>query len=250
VVVGQQDPNPEVNGKGIEFLQVNRVEVVTGIEDEACRWINLRFNAHFEKQRPYIILKWAQSADGFIDPTRANGEKGSIAISSAASRALVQQWRKEEMGIVVGRQTVSVDNPRLTFHADNHHSPIRFVIDPQLQLQPYTQYHIGQCPPNTVVVYKDNQHIDQLPEGMIALPYSNHAIETVLQYCFENGITSILVEGGGHTLQTFIDQDCWDEARIFESPHLLGQGTAAPVWSEKLSEQQTIGDDQLKIYYR
>ncbi len=250
VVVGQQDPNPKVNGKGIEFLRANGVEVVIGIEEKACRWMNRRFNAHFEKQRPYIILKWAQSADGFIDPARTNGEKGSIAISSAASRYLVQQWRKEEMAILVGRRTVSVDNPRLTFHADNSQSPIRFVIDPQLQLQPYTQYHIGHCPPNTVVVCKDNQHIDQLPEGMTALPYSNHAIEIILQYCFVNGITSILVEGGGHTLQTFIDQNCWDEARIFESPQLLGQGTAAPVWKAESHELQNIGDDQLKIYYR
>lgn len=250
VVIGQRDPNPKVDGKGIAYLHEHGVNVTTGIQEETCRWMNLRFNTFFEKERPFIILKWAQSADGFMDPLRNQGQKGSIAISGEASRAKVQQWRKEEMAILVGRNTIATDNPRLTVHDDITASPLRIVLDPQGQLQPYDQWHIGQCPPGSIVVHQDNQKIHELPFGMTALPYHNDAFKGIFAYARQHAITSLLVEGGANTLQYLIDNNLWDEARVFVAPHSLHAGLAAPLINQKPKTTEVSGVDQLNFYYR
>lgn len=250
VVIGQLDPNPKVNGKGIAYLREHGVNVTSGIQEAACRWMNRRFNTFFEKERPYIILKWAQSADGFMDPSRVQGQKGSIAISSEESRAKVQQWRKEEMAILVGRNTIQMDNPRLTVHDDIIASPLRIVLDPQGQLQPYDQWHIGQCPPNTIVVHQDNHKILELPSGMTALPYHDDAFKDIFAYLRQHEVTSILVEGGALTLQYLIENNLWDEARVFVAPHYLHAGLTAPSMNQKPKTTEASGVDQLNFYYR
>lgn len=250
VVIGQLDPNPKVNGKGIAYLREHGVNVTSGIQEAACRWMNRRFNTFFEKERPYIILKWAQSADGFMDPSRVQGQKGSIAISSEESRAKVQQWRKEEMAILVGRNTIHMDNPRLTVHDDIIASPLRIVLDPQGLLHPYDQWHIGQCPPNTIVVHQDNHKILELPSGMTALPYHEDAFKAIFAYSRQHEVTSILVEGGAHTLQYLIENNLWDEARVFVAPHSLHAGLTAPAMNQKPKTTEASGVDQLNFYYR
>lgn len=250
VVIGQRDPNPKVNGQGIAFLEQNGIEVIVGIQEEACRWMNRRFNTFFEKKRPYILLKWAQSSDGFIDPIRKNGEKGSINISCAESRAKVQQWRKEEMAILVGKNTVVMDNPKLTVHDDLDASPIRIIMDSKGQLQPYDQWNIGQCPPETWVVHQDNFPIAALPKGMSALPYQDDAFASIFQWAVQNGITSLLVEGGSKTLEHLIARDLWDEARIFTSTQTLNGGITSPTINGLPSITEMSGSDQLNIYHR
>ena len=213
VVIGAQDPFSEVNGKGIELLRMKGVAVESGVLVDQCRFLNRRFYTFHEKKRPYIILKWAQTKDGFMDIPREMGEKGTFWITQPETKKLTHQWRSEEMGILVGRKTIETDNPELTNRMAEGENPIRIVLDPEARLHP--QYSVFNNQSQTI-----HLTTKELPD---------YTISNILEYLFKEGINSVIIEGGKITLQKFIDANLWDEARVLVGNAKLENGLRAPI---------------------
>lgn len=223
VYVGCSDSYKEVAGRGIARLRAAGVKVVTCVLEQACRWGNRRFFTRQEYNRPYIILKWAQSADGYIAPPR--GQR--VMLSHPAAQKMVHQMRSEESAILVGYQTAILDNPELNNRLWTGPSPTRMVIDPQLHLP--QSLKLFQPPGKTIIF----NYLREKEQGHLQwkkiLPGASLAREVVPQ-CTH--ITSLLVEGGRKTLQDFIDSGLWDEAFLIHTPAVLGTGTPAPQLQE------------------
>ena len=250
VVVGQNDPFEKVNGKGIQHLRSKGVKVEIGILEEECRTLNKRFNTFHEQKRPYVILKWAQSADGFIDAIRTDHERRSVAISGMSSRTLSHQWRTEEMGIVVGRGTVEKDNPQLNVRWVEGDAPIRIVIDPHLKSLHFSDSHIFDGSQPTLFFHTNQSphlSIPQLEWIQLEAPLN---WESIFQVLYRHNITSILVEGGAMTLQSLIQAQWWDEARVFVAPIYLHEGIAAPLLNASPHHSESIAQDTLFYYYQ
>ena len=222
VRIGCLDPNPMVNGQGLKRLMEAGVDVQVGMLERECTWVNRRFFTFYKEKRPFIILKWAQSKDGFI------GRVGSarIKISNPVSDRLVHQWRGEEMGIMVGSQTVLADNPQLTTRLSGNKNPVRIVLDRELMLD--RSWKIFNEESDTIIFNlktssrDGNIHWIKLDQNEATLPQ-------ILAQLYRLNILSVLVEGGGILLQHFIDSGFWDEARVIRSDILLNQGIPAPV---------------------
>jgi diaminohydroxyphosphoribosylaminopyrimidine deaminase / 5-amino-6-(5-phosphoribosylamino)uracil reductase len=221
VVIGCRDPFPQVNGKGIEKLQQAGVEVTLGVLEAACIALNKRFFTFNTLHRPYVVLKWAQSADGFIA-----GTAGRTHISNDYSNRLVHKWRSGEAAILVGTRTALLDDPALTARLWTGPDPIRLVIDKELELPPSLQLFDGKV---RTVVFNRLRHEE---EGM--LQYYQLADDSSLVHQLSVAlhrlkIQSVLVEGGARLLQSFIDADCWDEVRVITNEVLmLSGGLPAP----------------------
>jgi diaminohydroxyphosphoribosylaminopyrimidine deaminase / 5-amino-6-(5-phosphoribosylamino)uracil reductase len=215
VVVGIQDPNPAVNGKGIAALRTAGIKVETEILATQCIALNRRFLTWVQRQRPYIILKWAQTADGFI----ANSEKQPVAISGALAQELSHKWRTQEDAILVGYNTVVQDDPQLTARHTEGRNPVRLVWDPEAKL---VETHKVFSSEATTIRFTSNGSA-----GTIAA----QSISDILNHCYTQNIQSIIVEGGTKTLQKFIDANLWDEARKIIAAHKMGEGYAAPILS-------------------
>lgn len=238
VVIGTVDTNPLVSGKGIEKLNEAGIEVKSGILEQESRHLNRRFFSMIEKRRPYIVLKWAQTQDGFI--ARANFD--SKWISNELSRKLVHQWRSEEDAILVGSQTVKVDNPKLTVREWNGRNPLRLIIDRKLSLN--GQHVILDEEPT--IIYNTLREETLHKKCFMRLPEANFFQEMVKDI-FNRRIQSVLVEGGTKTLQQFIDSGLWDEARIFTSTKQFETGIAAPRIKGKKTGEAVIQSDRLTI---
>ncbi|MBK6730524.1 MAG: bifunctional diaminohydroxyphosphoribosylaminopyrimidine deaminase/5-amino-6-(5-phosphoribosylamino)uracil reductase RibD [Bacteroidetes bacterium] len=241
VVIASVDPNPLVAGRGIKKLKDSGIKVITGISDAE----NKKSNAHFfifqTKQRPYITLKWAQSSDGFI--AKMNHEQ--IKLSNKFSDVLVHKMRAEHMAILVGGRTAVKDNPLLNVRLWTGKSPLRIVLDNK-----------GFVPKNLHVL--DNSIptliFNPLVEGKKANTefikcIGKNTIQQVLQYLYTQNINSLLVEGGAITLNDFINSGAWDAIKIFETPHILYSGIAAPIRPELPSLKEKILDNNLVSYY-
>lgn len=242
VIIASGDPNPKVNGNGIRKLKAAGVNVSCGLLDHENRILNTRFFTFYEKKRPYIILKWAQSSDGFIAPENHDGQ---FLLTNELANILVHQWRSQEAAILVGRKTIEKDNPQLNTRHITGPSPIRLVIDPKNTLKGSYTIFDGSVPTvvfNTVEAMEKNN----LKKAIVS---ENFLLEDILAYCFVNGIQSILVEGGSFTLQQFIQKNLWDEARIFECPVTIENGIAAPVFNKEAHIKETIGNNALSISY-
>lgn len=240
VVIGCIDPFAKVAGKGIQILKENGIEVITGVLEEECKASHRRFFTFHLKKRPYIILKWAQSADGFMAPLQKNENK-PVWLSNTYSRQLTHKWRSEEQGILVGRKTVIDDNPSLTTREYFGKNPIRLFLDKNGTIK--TSYEILNNAAETIqfVINKTKKH--QAPISF------DSTIDEVCKYCFENNIQSVIIEGGRQTLQSFIDQNIWDEARVFEAEVELKSGIEAPKLTHALKvKTQYILNDQLTEY--
>lgn len=226
VIVCNLDPNPLVAGKGIEKLKAANIEVITGVLEQEGRNLNKRFFTFFEKSRPYYILKWAQTADGFISriPLPLNKEENKI--SGQESQKFVHQIRAEEMGIMVGKNTVLSDNPHLTNRFVEGKNPVRMFIDKDLEV-PET-YNIYDKQAKTIVF---NRVKDEIRENIefIKLNFELNVLSQISDSLFKKSIQSVLVEGGSRLLNDFIQQNIFDEILIFENPHLkFGTGLKAP----------------------
>lgn len=243
VVIGCRDPFTEVNGKGIERLLDAGVEVIVGILEIECINLNNHFFTYHQKHRPYIILKWAQTADGKI--TGLGNER--LTISNAISTTKVHQWRSESMAILIGTNTALKDNPILDNRLWTGKSPIRMVIDCTLRL------------PNDLKMFNDNKptivfnYMQERQDGsvqFIQLLQNKSTLLQIMDYCCANNIDSILVEGGTKLLQSFIDEGIWDEARIMTNTTLnIGNGLNAPqLKSAILYKEETIINDQINYY--
>ena len=237
VVTAMEDPNPQVMGTGHRILKENGISVLSGVLEEQAREMN-RIFVHLQKSSlPYITLKWAQSKDGFIDPEENAAQgRGSIKISSEQSSQLVQTLRSHHNSILIGKITAKVDTPMLTSREEDGVDPIRIVIDPNCELDS-SLYNIVICNSGTNQKSKA-MHCEGLEEG----------IEKVLPKLRDMGVHSILVEGGAHTLNKFLESDLWNEAYVFESPINLGKGLCAPQIDISKFEKASIGEDTL--YHR
>ncbi|MGM0943918.1 MAG: bifunctional diaminohydroxyphosphoribosylaminopyrimidine deaminase/5-amino-6-(5-phosphoribosylamino)uracil reductase RibD [Bacteroidota bacterium] len=241
VVIAAVDSNPLVGGKGIAILKKAGIEVETGCLEKAARWQNRRFFTSIEKNRPYIILKWAQTRDGLV----ARNDFSSKWISNAQSRQLVHKWRAEEDAILVGKNTAFYDNPALNVRDWVGKNPLRLVIDRQLSL-PKELKLFDQAVPT--VCY--NQKLDEIKVNLefkkISFDSIVHEIVSDLQ---ERKTQSLIVEGGPFVINQFLEAELWDEARVFTSQNKFEMGIKAPFMNQMPSEQIQIQSDQLAIYY-
>jgi len=242
VVVCNVDPNPQVAGSGINRLTEAGIKVESGIMEDEGRIVNRRFFTFHEKKRPFIILKWAQSADGFIAPETSNREP--VWISSPLSRQLVHKWRTEEPAILAGTQTVIDDNPKLSARDWQGNQPTRIIIDRTGRIE--KESHIFDNQLKTTIFHNSDR---DFPTGVesVRIAFENCPRE-ISDALYKLGIQSVIVEGGRKTLQSFIDAKMWDEARVFTGAANLGPGVPAPVLNANLIEKTTICPDGLAIY--
>jgi diaminohydroxyphosphoribosylaminopyrimidine deaminase/5-amino-6-(5-phosphoribosylamino)uracil reductase len=240
VVVATLDPNPIVAGKGVKLLEQAGISVQLGLLEQEARWQNRRFFCQQEKHRPYLILKWAQTQDGFI--ARENFD--SKWISGTQSRQLVHQWRAEEQAILVGKNTALHDNPRLNVRDWTGSDPIRVVLDSKLELP--TDLHLfDQQIPTLIYTTQKSEKLTNLE--WVKLPQIS--LEALLADLHARQIQSVLIEGGSHTLNQFLAAGLWDEARVFTAPIEFERGIAAPQLTQTPAESHAIGQDQLDLYY-
>ena len=239
VVIGCVDSFSEVSGKGIKKMEAQGIEVISGILNKKSRELNKRFFTFHEEKRPYIILKWAESTDGFIAP---ENQTEAFWMTSAESKKIVHQWRAEEMGILVGTETAIKDNPSLTVREVKGKNPIRFVLDKNLRLSPNLSIFDEQA--STFVLTEKSIEDNQLEVDF------NNLAKSICDALYQQNIHSLIIEGGSKTLQTFIDADLWDQARVFTAPTQLGSGLKAPEFNCSSTKREQIATDQLKTYYR
>lgn len=239
VVVACKDLNTLVAGKGIQKLEEGGVEVEEGLLEQEALEFNKRFFTSIEKGRPYVILKWAETADGFI----ARSNYDSKWISNAHSRKLVHQWRTEEAAIMVGTNTAKYDNPELNVRLWEGVNPIRIVIDKHLKLDKGLKLFNGDQP---TICYNLIEAGKKGNTTFVKLNEINF-LEALLADMNCKKIESVLVEGGAQLLQSFIDKNLWDEARIFIGPALFEEGIKAPRVKGPCYMKDKIFDDELKI---
>ncbi|HEY5745738.1 MAG TPA: bifunctional diaminohydroxyphosphoribosylaminopyrimidine deaminase/5-amino-6-(5-phosphoribosylamino)uracil reductase RibD [Chryseolinea sp.] len=239
VVVANLDSNPLVSGAGIKKLRAAGVEVITGILDKEGHALNEAFFTYITLQRPFIVLKWAETADGFI----ARENYDSKWISHELSRQVVHQWRAGLDAILVGSRTVAHDNPQLTVRDWSGRNPVRVVIDRFLRLD--HKLHVFDGSQKTLR-YNVLKHEEHPGLSYVRLDESDF-LQQLIKDLHKQKIQSVLVEGGAHTLQHFIDAGMWDEARIFQSPRCFEKGIAAPVIHGRLTTQRMLAEDTLKI---
>ncbi|MGB0177495.1 MAG: bifunctional diaminohydroxyphosphoribosylaminopyrimidine deaminase/5-amino-6-(5-phosphoribosylamino)uracil reductase RibD [Owenweeksia sp.] len=246
VVIGSRDPFDEVNGKGIAKMQAKGIEIIENILPDECRDLNKRFFTFHNKKRPYILLKWAQSSDGFMDKIRTAGETGPNWITGKEAKMLVHKWRSEEDAILVGAGTVANDNPSLTVREVSGKNPVRLLIDPSLRTEKNKNI-LDQSVPTVVF-----NRLKEGPDGNIQyvqITDDTPLLPALLEYCYEAGITSILVEGGACTLQQFIGTNLWDEARIWTGNEPFLNGLKSPEIKGVVGNRSTFGSDRLQILY-
>jgi diaminohydroxyphosphoribosylaminopyrimidine deaminase/5-amino-6-(5-phosphoribosylamino)uracil reductase len=237
VVVGSSDPNPLVNGKGIELLTTAGIQVETGVLEEECDELNRRFMAFHKRKRPYVILKWAVSADGFMAPESLE----RVQISSPEARLRLHQWRAQEDAVLVGATTASTDNPLLDTRLAPDKNPVRIILDPKLRAPKLN----GDAP--TLVFNCSKEGVEE-NYTYIKLPLG-FQLSSVMQSLYERKVLSVLVEGGPTTLQHFMDAGLVDEIRIIRSKTMkIGNGLKAPVCDLKLQSQEDLGTDTIEIY--
>jgi diaminohydroxyphosphoribosylaminopyrimidine deaminase/5-amino-6-(5-phosphoribosylamino)uracil reductase len=247
VVIATVDPNPLVSGKGIARLSEAGIQVDLGLLEEEARWMNRRFITFHEKQRPYIILKWAETQDGFMDILRENGETGSFAISGKEAKTMVHRWRTEEAAILVGSRTVFIDNPQLTARHWEGKDPVRIVIDANLKV-PRT-HRIFEDRGRTIVFNRlETRPIFNIE--YVQLNFAEEIIPRIMDYLRYEKLTSVIVEGGAATLSRFLELGLWDEIRRLKAPMNLEVGLKAPIVEGKPTETMQVGEDILEVYYR
>ncbi len=249
VVVGLLDPHEKVAGQGIEKLRNAGVEVVTGLLEAECRDHHKRFLTFHEKKRPYIILKWAETADGFVAPDTSKRIENPQPywISNSYSRQLTHKWRSEEQAILVGTNTVLEDNPKLDVRSWTGKSPLRVVLDRNLRIKRNFTILDGSAPTLILTEIKDTSQYHKGLDYRI-LDFSKDVIPKICSILHEYNLLSVLVEGGAKTLQSFIEADLWDEARIFTGTSSFKSGIKAPNISGRLVASTSMGSDTLKIY--
>jgi diaminohydroxyphosphoribosylaminopyrimidine deaminase/5-amino-6-(5-phosphoribosylamino)uracil reductase len=245
VVAGCRDPFPQVNGKGIEKLRAAGVEVVVGVLEKECVEMNRRFFTFHTKHRPYVVLKWAQSADGKI----GGAGSGRVMISNEYSNRLVHKWRSEEAAILVGTRTALVDDPALTVRLWNGPDPIRLVVDKELRLPSSLQLFDGKV---RTIVFNLLKHEEEGVIGYYQLSPDSSFIHQISMALTRLKIQSVLVEGGARIQQAWIDENDWDEARVITNNELMIPGglPAPELRDARLVESETLAGDTLRYYRR
>jgi riboflavin biosynthesis protein ribD len=225
VVVGTLDPFPEVSGRGVRMLREAGIEVVTGVLEEEARALNPAFMTFQIRKRPYVYLKWAQSADGFMDIRREDASVPSVLLSSAETLRRVHRLRSEVAAIMVGTRTALLDNPSLTVRHWAGRSPVRVVLDRTLKLPVGSHLLDGAVPTLvfTAVEVESRPNVEY-----VQIDFGQEVLSQVLQYLYGQNLNSLMVEGGAELLESFLDAGLWDEAWVETAPVVLGAGVKAP----------------------
>ena len=246
VVIGTIDPNNKVAGKGIERLKAAGINVTLGVLEKECNELNKRFFTFHNNKRPYIILKWAESSDGYIAPI-SKEKKAPVWLTNNFSRQLVHKWRSEEQAILVGTRTVLDDNPKLDVRDWKGQNPIRIVLDKSLKIP--NDFNVYDKKSKTIFI-TEQQNLTLIDNRIFENAiFDNQLADKIVAILYQNTIQSVIIEGGRQTIQTFIDADLWDEARVFKSKIILNEGTKAPKISTKSSQREVILDDELLTYF-
>ena len=224
VVVGMLDPFEKVNGQGIQKLLDAGIKVDVGVEEKSCKTLNRRFLTAINSKRPYVILKWAKTQDGYISPKHKKKNQ-PVWISNSISRTLAHQWRAEEQSILIGSQTAVDDNPSLTTRRIDGPSPTRILIDPNEKINRNAKLFAAD---QKVIVYTNNHSRIDEHIYYVSIDFSGNGLKQILSDLHLKNIQSVLVEGGAKTLQYFIDAGMWDEAKVFTGQGTFGDGVLAP----------------------
>ena len=244
VVIGCVDVNEVVAGRGVERLKNAGCEVVVGVLENECKIHHKRFFTFYTKKRPYIILKWAQTIDGYIAPKHRD-KQAPVWITQKVSRQLVHKWRSEEHSILVGTTTILDDNPSLDVRSWSGENPLRIVIDKDLTIPKDLKVYDGSV--KTIFI---NQKITTNNENLFfeKINFSKPIALEICKVLFKHKVQSLIVEGGGKTIQTFIDENLWDEARVFSGLVNFKEGTKAPILEAPLLNEENLMGDSLKTY--
>ena len=244
VVIGCVDVNDVVAGRGVERLKNAGCEVVVGVLENECKAHHKRFFTFHSKKRPYIILKWAQTQDGYIAP-KNRVKQAPVWITQKVSRQLVHKWRSEEHSILVGTTTVLDDNPSLDVRSWSGENPLRIVIDKDLKLPKDLKVYDGSV--KTIFI---NQKVTTSNENLFfeKINFSKPIALEICKVLFKHKVQSLIVEGGRKTIQTFIDENLWDEARVFSGLVNFNEGTKAPKLNVPFLNEENLMGDSLKTY--
>ncbi|MCH3882594.1 bifunctional diaminohydroxyphosphoribosylaminopyrimidine deaminase/5-amino-6-(5-phosphoribosylamino)uracil reductase RibD [Tenacibaculum aquimarinum] len=247
VVIGCVDTNSLVAGKGIERLENARINVTVGVLETECLEHHKRFFTVQNTKRPYIILKWAQTKDGFIAPISKDEQK-PVWISNQYSQQLVHKWRSEEHAILVGTNTVVADNPKLNVRSWSGNNPVRVVLDANCRLDKNVNVFDGSV--ETLVLVDSRNKKQEIRQNLIfeQIDFSENIANQICEVLQKHKIQSVIIEGGSQTLQTFIDENIWDEARVFTSEVSFESGVVAPQFSANVFSEEKIKNDSLRIY--
>jgi len=250
VVIANTDPFEAVDGKGIDRLRKAKIEVVTKVLHDEGRHLNRRFFTFHEKKRPYIILKWAQSADGFVDRIRNGHDPGNFWISSPSTRKLVHLWRAQEAAILIGSRSVAHDNPELTVRDVDAPNPLRIVFDPNQRLD-FSSRVFNAASQTLYACSAERLAGCTLPATTSPIPLlSGNPLPELLSHLHQRQVQSVLVEGGKHTHQQLLDAGLWDEIRVLVSSRHVGEGSSAPHLPFQPHARVQYGDDQIITYFK
>jgi diaminohydroxyphosphoribosylaminopyrimidine deaminase/5-amino-6-(5-phosphoribosylamino)uracil reductase len=250
VVIGTVDPFSKVAGRGINKLREAGCNVTVGVLEERCKELNKRFFTFHLKKRPYIILKWAASADGFLSPYQSvGGEEAAkqVWITNKLSKQLVHKWRSEEQAILAGTHTVLIDNPSLTTREWHGKSPLRITLDSDLKIP--NGFNIFNEEAATLI-FTDHKILSTVKNSSLFqnISFDENVYDSMLKTLYEKNIQSIIIEGGAFTLQGFIEKNLWDEARVFIGQKVFNSGIPAPRITGDLIKKTTLITDQLYIW--
>ncbi|MBQ3833856.1 MAG: bifunctional diaminohydroxyphosphoribosylaminopyrimidine deaminase/5-amino-6-(5-phosphoribosylamino)uracil reductase RibD [Bacteroidales bacterium] len=247
IVVGSIDPFEKVAGKGIEKLRNAGRNVKIGVLRDECDWLNRRFFTFHTKRRPYVILKWAQTADGFIDNIRNDSQTPPLKITDQHFSTLVHKWRTEEDAILVGTRTALLDNPQLTARLWSGRNPVRVCIDREMKVPDSSR--IFDCQAKTIII---NGNKEGTNDNLIfcKADFNENIVPQILDILYRNEIQSVIVEGGAQTLKSFISLGLWDEARVFTNSRLnIGNGVKAPEFRFECPKDEANDGITLRYFY-
>lgn len=247
VVVGCLDPFPEVSGRGVRMLREAGVEVVTGVLEEEARTLNTAFMTFQLLKRPYIYLKWAQSADGFMDVGREDASVPPVLLSSAETLRRVHRLRSEVTAIMVGTRTALLDNPSLTVRHWAGKSPVRVVLDRELKLPAGSHLLDGTM---RTLVFTACEAESRPNVEYVQIDFEKDALTEVVHYLYSCKLNSLMVEGGASLLKGFLEAGLWDEAWVETAPAVLGSGVQAPVVSGVLCRAELREGHLLETWRR
>ncbi len=246
VVIGTIDPFSEVAGKGIEKLRKAGIEVEVGILEKECRELNKRFFTFHEKKRPFVILKWAQTLDGFIDIDRNRENFGQPTwITGDLALRLVHKIRSEEGAVLVGTNTAEKDNPSLTVRHWAGNNPVRVVLDKNLRLSPALNLFDET---SKTLVFNEKKNETNNKTEWIKIDFEREIPAQILEALYHLKIISVIVEGGKQLLESFIRQNLWDEAHVFIGNKFFYNGISAPKIQGKISKSELLENDWLKVF--
>jgi len=240
VVIGAMDSHDKVNGKGKKIITNAGIGVISSVLENECRQLNKRFFTYHEKKRPFILLKWAQSADGFMDK-----DSKPTPISNSLSKQFVHQMRSEEHAILIGKNTALHDNPSLTVREIEGRNPIRILIDFNLQVPESSNIYNSEA---KTIIFNSIKNSEENHLKFIKIERED-SLNQILGKLHELQIQSVIIEGGRLTLQQFIDKNLWDEAIIFKNPNLyLENGTKAPDFALTPQKTENLRDTEVLFF--